>query len=392
MKKILALLLVLALALGMAACGAKTEPAATEAPAANAPAADSAAVSADDIPDEMTSADGKYQVAFVTDVGTLKDKSFNQGTYDGVKLYANANGKAYKYYQPANGSNATDDDRIDAATLACENGAEVVVAAGFMQEAALRAAATKYPDVHFIFIDGYPVTEKPGEGEVLKNVAGIAFDEQQSGYLAGYAAVMEGYTKLGFTGGGGGDNPACVRFGYGFVQGADAAAAVKGVKVDMNYSWLYGSSFSASNELQTMATGWYTNGTEVIFCCGGGMFSSVAAAAGAEDGKVIGVDVDQSFESSSVITSAMKGLADATQWAIGQHYAGSWDAIGGTSTSLGAKDNAVGLPTATWSLQNWTVDDYNALLADIAAGKVEISSELVSEPASTDNVTVNMVK
>ena len=110
MKKILALLLVLALALGMAACGAKTEPAATEAPAA--------AASADDIPDEMTSADGKYQVAFVTDVGTLKDKSFNQGTYDGVKLYANANGKAYKYYQPANGSNATDDDRIDAATLA----------------------------------------------------------------------------------------------------------------------------------------------------------------------------------------------------------------------------------------------------------------------------------
>ena len=392
MKKILALLLVLALALGMAACGAKTEPAATEAPAADAPAADNAAVSADDIPDEMTSADGKYQVAFVTDVGTLKDKSFNQGTYDGVKLYANANGKSYKYYQPANGSNATDDDRIDAATLACENGAEVVVAAGFMQEAALRAAATKYPDVHFIFIDGYPVTEKQGEGEVLKNVAGISFDEQQSGYLAGYAAVMEGYTKLGFTGGGGGTNPACVRFGYGFVQGADAAAAAKGVKVDMNYSWLYGSSFSASNELQTMATGWYTNGTEVIFCCGGGMFSSVAAAAGAEDGKVIGVDVDQSFESSSVITSAMKGLADATQWAIGQHYAGSWDAIGGTSTSLGAKDNAVGLPTATWSLQNWSVDDYNALLADIAAGKVEISSELVSEPASTDNVTVNMVK
>ncbi len=153
MKKILALLLVLALALGMAACGAKTEPAATEAPAANAPAADNAAVSADDIPDEMTSADGKYQVAFVTDVGTLKDKSFNQGTYDGVKLYANANGKTYKYYQPANGSNATDNDRIDAATLACENGAEVVVAAGFMQEAALRAAATKYPDVHFIAVD-----------------------------------------------------------------------------------------------------------------------------------------------------------------------------------------------------------------------------------------------
>ena len=126
MKKILALLLVLALALGMAACGAKTEPAATEAPAANAPAADSAAVSADDIPDEMTSADGKYQVAFVTDVGTLKDKSFNQGTYDGVKLYAANNKLSYKYYQPANDANATDEDRIKAMTDACDAGAEVL--------------------------------------------------------------------------------------------------------------------------------------------------------------------------------------------------------------------------------------------------------------------------
>ena len=405
MKKLLSVLLVLTMVLSLAACGGSTTetqapaetPKATEAAKtddAQAPAETQApeapaAVSADDIVDEMTSADGKYQVAFVTDVGTLKDKSFNQGTYDGVKLYANANGKTYKYYQPANGSNATDDDRIDAFNLACENGAEVVVAAGFMQEAALKAVAAKYPDVHFIFIDGYPVAGE--DGEVLKNVAGIAFDEHQSGYLAGYAAVMEGYTELGFCGGGGGTNPACERFGYGFVQGADAAAAAKGVTVNMNYSWMYGSNFSASNELQTMATGWYQNGTEVIFCCGGAMFASVSGAAGAEDGYVIGVDVDQSFESPTVITSAMKGLADATSWAIAKHYDNAWDTIGGTGTSLGAADNAVGLPTATWSLENWSVDEYNALFADIAAGNVEISSELVSEPTSTDNVIVKII-
>lgn len=394
MKKILALLLALCMVMSLAACGgsyekAETAPAA-EAPAAEAPAADNATVSADDIADEMTSSDGKYQIAFVTDVGTLKDKSFNQGTYDGVKLYANANGKSYKYYQPANGNQATDDDRIDAFTLACENGAEVVVAAGFMQEVALKTAAANYPDVHFVFIDGYPVADD--NGDILTNVAGIAFDEHQSGYLAGYAAVMEGYTSLGFCGGGGGTNPACVRFGYGFVQGADAAAAAKGVQVEMNYSWNYGSSFSASNELQTMATGWYQNGTEAIFCCGGGMFTSVAGAAGAEDGAVIGVDVDQSPESPTVITSAMKGLADATEWAIEQHYAGNWDTIGGVGTSLGAKDNAVGLPVNTWSLANWSVEEYEALLADIAAGNVEISSELVSEPESTANVTVNVIK
>ena len=338
----------------------------------------------DNIADEMTSEDGKYQVAFITDVGQLKDKSFNQGTYDGVKLYAAANGKSYKYYQPANGDQATDADRIAAFDLACQNGAEIVVAAGFMQEAALKAAAEKYPEVHFVFIDGYPIG--------FDNVAPISFQEEQSGYLAGYAAVMEGYTKLGFMGGGGGTNPACQRFGYGFAQGAEAAAAAKGVNVELKYSWAYGGSFQASPELQAMATGWYQDGTDVIFACGGAMFQSVAAAASAEDAKVVGVDVDQSYESATVITSAMKGLADATVWAITKHYEGKWSEIGGVGTSLGAKDNAVGLPTATWSLQNWSVDDYNALFAKIVSGEITISNELVTAPANSAHVTVNFVE
>ena len=373
MKKILALLLALVMVLSLAACASS-----------GSNDDDKTVTSADDIADEMTSEDGKYQIAFITDVGSLKDKSFNQGTYDGVKLYAAANGKSYKYYQPANGNEATDEDRAAAFELACENGAEIVIAAGFMQEAALKTAAEKYPDVHFVFIDGYPIG--------FDNVAPIAFCEQQSGYLAGYATVMEGYTKLGFMGGGAGTNPACQRFGYGFAQGADAAAAELGVKIELNYSWAYGASFSASPELQAMATGWYQNGTEVIFACGGSMFSSVAAAASAEDAKVVGVDVDQSFESATVITSAMKGLADATQWAIAKHYAGEWDSIGGIPTSLGAADNAVGLPTATWSLSNWSVADYEALYAKIVAGEVAISDELVLAPESTDNMTVNYIE
>ena len=377
MKKLIAILLALVMVMGMVACGAKEE-------------AEVPANPADAIADEMTSEDGKYSIAFVTDVGQLKDKSFNQGTYDGVKLYADAHDESYKYYQPAGSDQATDDDRIDAMKLACENGAEVVVAAGFMQEGALRVAASAYPDVLFVFVDGYPIADE--NGNILTNIAAISFQEEQSGYLAGYAAVMEGYTKLGFTGGGGGTNPACQRFGYGFVQGAEAAAAAKGVKVEVNYSWLYGSTFTASPELQTMATGWYANGTEVIFACGGSMFQSVAAAAAAEDGKVIGVDVDQSGESPAVITSAMKGLADAAQWAIDMANQGKWDEVGGTATALGAKDNAVCLPTATWSLQNWTVADYEALYADIVAGNVKISAELVEFPKSTENVTVTPIK
>ncbi len=375
MKKILAMLLAVVMVASLfAGC----------APANTDNNDDGPITNPDKVADEMTSTDGKYQVAFITDVGQLKDKSFNQGTYDGVKLYAANNGKSYKYYQPANGDQATDDDRIAAMKLACDNGAEIVVAAGFMQEAALKAAAAAYPNVNFVFIAGYPIG--------FDNVAGIAFMEQQSGYLAGYAADMEGYTKLGFMGGGGGTNPACQRFGNGFAQGAEAAAAAKNVKVDLNYSWAYGSSFSASPELQAMATGWYQNGTEVIFACGGSMFASVSAAAEAEEGKVVGVDVDQSYDSDTVITSAVKGLADATVWAITKHYEGKFSEIGGTSTSLGAKDNAVGLPTATWSLTKWSVEDYTALFNKIVAGEVVISDALVTAPESTANVTVNYVE
>ena len=391
MKKFLAMILAVVMVLSMAACS--KQPAKDPNKGTDDPNKTETITNPDKINDEMTSEDGKYEIAFITDVGQLKDKSFNQGTFDGVKLYAANNKLSYKYYQPANKDQATDDDRYEAMKAAVENGAKVVVCAGFMQEGALRMAAKEFPNVSFVFVDGYPITEEAGvDGSpVLKNVAGIAFKEEQCGYLAGYAVVKEGFTKLGFTGGGGGTNPACCRYGYGFVQGADAAAKELGVKVDMNYSWQYGASFSASPELQTMVSGWYEAGTEVVFACGGSMFASVAAAAGAEEGKVIGVDVDQSFESEgTVITSAMKGLADSVQWALGKFYAGEFASIGGVQTSLGANENAVGLPTATWSLTKWSVDDYNAKLQEIKDGKIAIDNNY-DNLASTENVTLNIV-
>ena len=391
MKKFLAMILALAMVLSMVACSKKPAKDPNQGNTDN-PGQTETITDPDKINDEMTSEDGKYEVAFITDVGQLKDKSFNQGTFDGVKLYAANNKLSYKYYQPANKDQATDDDRYEAMKAAVENGAKVVVCAGFMQEGALRMAAKEFPNVSFVFVDGYPITEEAGvDGSpVLKNVAGIAFKEEQCGYLAGYAVVKEGFTKLGFTGGGGGTNPACCRYGYGFVQGADAAAKELGVKVDMNYSWQYGASFSASPELQTMVSGWYEAGTEVVFACGGSMFASVAAAAGAADGKVVGVDVDQSTESDTVITSAMKGLADSVQWALGKFYSNEFSSIGGVGTSLGANENAVGLPTATWSLTKWTVDEYNTMLKDIVGGKITIDSDY-NNLKSTDNVTLNII-
>ena len=389
MKKFLAMILALVMALSLVACGDKKDDPKTDDNQGDNPEV-TEITNADEIADEMTSEDGKYEIAFVTDVGQLKDKSFNQGTFDGVKLYAANNGLSYKYYQPANGDQATDDDRYDAMKAAAEGGAKVIVAAGFMQATALTKAAAEFTDVKFVFVDRDSAVTLE-DGTALKNVLGICFQEEQCGYLAGYAVVKEGYTKLGFTGGGGGDNPACCRYGYGFVQGASAAAAEMGVKVEVNYSWLYGASFAASTELQTMASGWYENGTEVIFACGGNMFQSVAAAAAANDGAVVGVDVDQSSQSDTVITSAMKGLSASVQWACGKVYDDSFDEIGGTFVTLGAKDNAVGLPTATWSLTKWTVDDYNAMLAKMADGSLVVDNDY-SKLDSTDSLTLNLVK
>ena len=417
-KKLLALLLCLAMVFGLAACGNSNKPADsqtpapgtnTETPAPETETPGETEADPDAIEDSMTSADGKYQVAFVTDVGQLKDKSFNQGTFDGGKLYAAANGLSYKYYQPANGSEATDDDRYDAMKAAVEGGADVVVCAGYLQEAALRKAAIEYPDTPFVFIDGYPIQEQateydaagnalPNDSPVLTNVAGVAFQEQQAGYLAGYAAVKDGFTKLGFSGGGGGTNPACCRFGYGYVQGANAAALEKGITVDMNYSWQYGSNFSASTDLQTMINGWYVNGTEIVFACGGSMFQSIVAAASANDGYVSGVDVDQSGESEYVVTSAMKGLADAVQWAVAKVYDGTFDTIGGQQASLGVADNAVQLPTGadSWRFETFTVEEYESLYQQMVDGTLVVDDDYtVMDNAETatnwSNVNVNII-
>ncbi len=401
MKKFLALVLTLAMALSLVACGGTTDDQTEDQDNQDQQTTEDqdtgdtqteAVTDPDEIPDTMTSEDGKYQIAFVTDVGQLKDKSFNQGTFDGVKLYAAANGLSYKYYQPANGSEATDDDRYDAMKAAVDGGAEVVVCAGYLQEAALKRAAMEFPDTPFVFIDGYPLSDD--EGNTLTNVAGISFQEEQAGYLAGYAAVKDGFTKLGFSGGGGGSNDACCRFGYGYVQGANAAAEELGVTVDMNYSWEYGATFSASTELQTMISGWYANGPEIVFACGGAMFQSIVAAASANDGYVIGVDVDQSGESDYVVTSAMKGLSDAVQWAVGHVYEDTFSEIGGTGTSLGVKDNAVALPTAeeSWRFETFTVEEYEDLYQQMLDGTLVVDNDF-SKLETTDwsNVNLNVI-
>ncbi len=400
MKKLIAILTAAVILFSFAACGGNNTPETTTNTPTSAPSTTQENETTenrdekydyDAINDNMTSQDGKYEIAFVTDVGQLKDKSFNQGTWEGLKRYAYENGKSYKYYQPAGGDSATDEDRYDAMKAASDAGAEVVVCAGFLQGTALQKAAREMKDTKFVFIDGWVLKDE--NGDALKNVAAIDYNEEQSGYLAGYAAVKEGYTKLGFSGGGGGTNAACCRFGYGYVQGAQDAAEEKNITVDMNFSWEYGSSFGASAELQTMINGWYSKGTQVVFVCGGAMCQSVFAAASANEGAVIGVDIDQSEESDTVITSATKGIRESVELVLEKVYSDSWNEIGGIQTTLGAKDDAVSLPTDSWKMENFTLEEYEELFSKIKDGSVKVDRDYEKglKNETFPNVNLNII-
>ena len=220
----------------------------------------------------------------------------------------------------------------------------------------------------------------------LDNVTAITYQEEQSGFFAGYAAVMDGYTKLGGTFGGGGTNAACNRFAYGYVQGMEAAAAAKGVNVEAKISFQYGSSFSASQELKTQIAGWYSTGTEVVFSCGGSMLQSVKQAAAESTGKkIIGVDVDQHNEGTNVITSAVKGLTASVELILTQWMNGEWDSkLAGKTSNLGAKENSTGLPTNSdaWRFSTFAVADYEALFQKVVNGTLVIDAGVPADASS----------
>jgi len=332
-----------------------------------------------------------YEIALVTDVGNIDDKSFNEGSWNGVKQYAEANKITYQYYRPSEDTTVA---RVETIGGAIAKGAKVVVCPGYLFEEAIYEVQDKYPNVQFLLIDGEPHTPDYQTYKTSPNVHCILYREEQVGFLAGYAAVMEGYTKLGFLGGM--DVPAVIRYGFGYVQGAEAAAKANNLPagtVELNY-W-YSGVFAQNDEIKTKMTAWYTEGTEVVFAAGGGIYLSATAAAEAAGKKVIGVDVDQSAESPTIITSAMKGLTSSVVDSLTALYAnkGKWDAnFAGKTAVLGAAENGVGLATAegSWRLTKWTVAEYEEIFAAMKAGNVDVSNDIANRPGTT-LVTVNYI-
>ena len=322
------------------------------------------------------------EIALVTATGTIDDKSFNQGSWEGVKQYAEETDIAHKYYSAIDES---DEAIINAMELAVKGGAKIVICPGYYFEVALGQLQTKYPDVTFVMLDGTPTVDKK---EVINdNVAAYLYAEQEAGFLAGYAAVKDGYRKLGFMGGIA--IPSVVRFGYGYVQGAEYAAKELGLSKDeVEVKYTYVGNFDASPDNMAIAATWYNEGTEVIFACGGSVGNSVMKAASTAKKAVIGVDVDQSSESDTVITSAMKNISKTVYDALTEFYAGTLKT--GVSTTLNATTESVMLPMDTSSFKTFTQEDYEAVYKKVVDGEVTIDTNEAAETA--DQLNLEFVK
>ncbi len=337
------------------------------------------------------------ELALITDVGDVDDESFNQASWEALRDYAIENNKTYEYYRPTEDST---DARVKSIKQAIQKGAKVVVCPGYLFETAIYQVQKDYPEVKFLLLDGEPHTEDYATYETAPNTANVLFQEQVSGYLAGYAAVVDGYRNLGFCGGMA--VPAVQRFGSGYVQGIDAAAKKLNVQVAVNY--YYAGAFAATDDATAKMKEWYKADTEVVFACGGKVYQSVAEGVKErENGKWIGVDVDQiSVDPDRIITSATKGLRESVQSALELYYSEKWSDIGGKTANLGLGSkfgslearNYVGLPTAdtSWKFAKFTKAEYETLVASIAGGSVAISDDVTKAPTvDAEHTTVNYI-
>ena len=399
MKKFFALLLSLAMVLALVACGQK-------APTPDTP----------DTPDDPQTK-VEYKVAMITDYGDITDQSFNQTTYEACKAFAEDNSIEFSYFKPAGDNTA---DRVAMIEKAVDEGFNVIVMPGYAFGGAIVEAAPEFPDVKFIALDvaagdlletavakaGETYDYTPENWDLNKyvdmsNVYCAVYQEELCGYMAGYAAVKLGYKNLGFLGGM--SVPAVVRYGYGFVQGVDAAAADLGL-TDVKVNYIYGGQFFGDADITAVMDTWYAGGTEVVFACGGGIYTSAVDAAKKVGAKVIGVDVDQAGVIAKyagvdgmTVTSAMKGLYPATYDTLTDVIVnGNWDKYVGKIATLGLvsgtdpEANYVQIPMGDgtqWS-DSFTQDDYKAMVKDMFDGKITVSNNTSSDVSAADFATV----
>ncbi len=365
----------------------------------------------------------EWKIAMVTDYGDITDQSFNQTTWEAVVKFGTDNNVEYKYYKPDTNDTA---GRVAKVEMAIADGYNVIVLPGYAFGGTIAEISGEYPEVKFIALDvgkgdllegGVPLKGQAYDYDpdnwnlndyvYMDNVYCAVYQEELCGYMAGYAAVKLGYTELGFLGGMA--VPAVIRYGYGFVQGCDAAAKEMGIEVGVKY--VYGNQFYGDADITAYMDNWYQNGTQVVFACGGGIYTSaVDAAKKVEGAKVIGVDVDQAGViavyaagenapaeelakyADLTVTSAMKGLAPATIDALTDIVLnGKWADYAGKIVTLGLVSgddptvNYVQIPMTTkFEEGKFTAQDYTAMVKAMFEGTITVSNDIAAAPAVTN--------
>ncbi len=411
-KKVLCTVLSAAMILALAGCGSTDTASTASTAAAEASTEASAAATTEAAQEQTTEASeaasseaaatgdaSDMKIAMITDYGDITDESFNQITYETSKAWAEENGCDFTYYKPEGDSTA---DRVAMIDKAVADGYNVLVMPGYAFAGAIVETADMYPDVKYVAIDvsQFDFDSESGEdGWTRDNVFSAIYQEELPGYMAGYAAVKLGYKKLGFLGGMA--VPAVIRYGYGYVQGADEAAGELGL-TDVEVKYAYANQFYGDSDITAAMDTWYQNGTEVVFACGGGVYTSAGEAAQKVDGKVIGVDVDQKatidglYGDGMTVTSAMKGLGATVNTLLAAIRDGQWDQYKGKIDNLGLVSgddmslNYVGLPeeSTQWS-DSFTDDDYKALVAKMYSGEITVDNDTTKEQPTATNITVD---
>lgn len=321
------------------------------------------------------------KVGMVTDAGTIDDKSFNQGTWEGITRYQQDHPSTeIQHVQPNEASTQSFLEAIDNLVLA---GNELIITPGFSFEEAIGQAQSLYPDVHFVLIDGQPLVgtdenEQPVY-QIAENTVSISFCEQEAGFLAGVAAALETKTgKVGFLGGV--RVPAVEKLGWGFVSGIAYANATLGTEVEVT-DYLYQGTFTDVDAGKAIAGGMYDKGIDVIMHAAGGVGVGAIneAKTRAENGEsvyIVGVDVDQYEEGlidnggSVILTSAMKYLANAAYNQISL-FAGDLFP-GGERIVMDATSNGVGLPQENPNLSEDTMTKVNKVFELIQSGEIQV--------------------
>lgn len=350
-------------------------------------------------------------IAMITDSGDITDQGFNQAAYEACRNWSEVNDVPFTYYKPDNDS---DEARNASVGKAAAEGADVIIMPGYLFAAVVVSQSEQYPDVRFVALDvsandicakgvGDNYTGDPADYNVTdyyheENVYCCTYQEELPGYMAGYAAVKSGYRHLGFLGGV--SAPVVHRFGYGYVQGIDAAAAELGVTDEIEVEYICGGQFYGDDDITDVMDTWYgAKGVEIVFACGGEIYTSAAEAASRHGGKVIGVDsdqqaiIDEKYGQGMTVTSAMKGLTETVTDVLTGIRDGRWSDYAGKIENLGIvsenpEENYVQLPirSTQWS-DAFTEDDYHALVRAMYSGGLTVSSDTSAMPKVDVKVT-----